>query len=83
VDPFDEDIVNHPRHYTQGIECFDYITSHGMSYAEGAVVKYITRYKLKGKPLQDLQKAKWYLDQLISQQQAAEDAEGLFDDVSQ
>jgi hypothetical protein len=54
-----------------------------MSYAEGAVVKYITRYKLKGKPLQDLQKAKWYLDQLISQQQAAEDAEGLFDDVSQ
>tara|TARA_Y100000385_G_C13044424_1_gene616802 strand:- start:1329 stop:1550 length:222 start_codon:yes stop_codon:yes gene_type:complete len=66
------DNVNFPAHYTQGIECFDYINSHSMSYAQGAVCKYITRYKHKGTALEDLQKAEWYLRQLILEEEARE-----------
>ena len=38
-----------------------------MNWLEGNIVKYITRYKSKGKPLEDLNKAKWYLNKLIDQ----------------
>ena len=53
-----------PEHYTQGIECIDYITSKNMSFLEGNVVKYVTRYRMKN-GLEDLEKAKWYLERLI------------------
>ena len=33
---------------------------------KGNVLKYIWRYSYKKKPLEDLNKAKWYLDKLIS-----------------
>lgn len=59
------DDVNHPPHYTQGIECIEYIESHDMNYNEGNVIKYVTRYKYKGTPLKDLQKAQWYLNRVI------------------
>lgn len=58
------DNVKHPAHYTQGIECWDYIVSHNLGYLEGNIIKYVTRYKLKN-GLEDLQKAKAYLNQLI------------------
>ena len=58
-----EDNIN-PEHYTQGIECIDYITSKNMSFLEGNVVKYVTRYKMKN-GLEDLVKAQWYLTRLI------------------
>jgi len=74
------DLVNYPPHYTQGIECYDYISSHGFSYSEGAIIKYITRYKHKGSALQDLRKAEWYLRQLILEQEARED---FTNDISQ
>ena len=61
-----EDLVNHPGHYTKGIETTDYIISHGMSYCEGNVIKYITRWRQKG-GVQDLEKARWYLNKLISE----------------
>lgn len=52
-------------HYQQAmIEPIDYILAHGMSYAEGNVVKYITRWRRKG-GIQDLLKAKDYLEFLI------------------
>jgi hypothetical protein len=38
-----------------------------MEYAEGCIIKYVTRWKYKGAPLQDLQKARWYLDKLIKE----------------
>ena len=63
----DHDPINNPRHYTQGIECIDYITSHGMSFCQGNVVKYVTRYKLKN-GIEDLKKAKWYLQRLIDEE---------------
>lgn len=60
------DLVNHPAHYTQGIEVYNFIASHKMSYAQGNVVKYVSRYKLKG-GRQDLEKARWYLERLIKE----------------
>ena len=60
------DNVNHPAHYTRGnIEVIDFIEDQNLGYHESNVVKYISRYKYKGKPLEDLKKAKWYLDRLI------------------
>lgn len=56
--------VNHPKHYNVGIETTDYISSWGMSFAEGNVIKYVSRYKYK-RGLQDLYKARWYLEYLI------------------
>ena len=65
------DMVNHPPHYNKGIETNDYIKSWGMNYAQGNVIKYTTRYNLKHsdkrKQREDLAKAKWYLNDLITQ----------------
>ena len=65
------DMVNHPPHYNKGIETNDYIKSWDMSYAQGNVIKYVTRYNVKHtdkrKQREDLGKAKWYLNDLITQ----------------
>ena len=51
------DIINKPDHYNknskgeQAIETYKYIESWDMSYAEGNIIKYITRYKYKKLPL--------------------------------
>jgi hypothetical protein len=60
------DPVNHPAHYTQGgIETIDFIEAKGLGYNLGNVIKYITRADHKGNRLEDLQKAKWYLEREI------------------
>ena len=63
------DMVNHPPHYNKGIETTTYIDSWGMGFSQGNVIKYVTRYNLKHdtkeKQLEDLKKARWYLDDLI------------------
>ena len=56
--------VNHPKHYNQGIEMWDYAYSHNLDFFEGNIVKYVTRWKDKG-GIEDLYKAKQYLDKLI------------------
>ena len=62
-----KDNIN-PSYYQKcGIQLTDFIISQDMNWLEGNIVKYITRYKSKGKPLEDLNKAKWYLDKLIEQ----------------
>lgn len=58
--------VNHPVHYTTGIETADYIESWEMDFFEGNVIKYVTRAPYKGKCLEDYKKAMWYLQRLIS-----------------
>lgn len=71
LDIIDEDPVNHPNHYTSGgIECIDALEASmtPVEYAgflKGQVFKYIWRYRLKGKPSEDLKKARFYLDRLI------------------
>lgn len=64
------DNINHPNHYTAGkIEVFDFIKAWGLSFAAGNVVKYVVRSPYKGKQLEDLKKARWYLDRLIEEAQ--------------
>jgi hypothetical protein len=67
------DNVNHPIHYNASpakcecgrrIECID-VTRH-MNFNIGNVVKYLWRASLKG-GLEDLKKARWYLDDQIKQ----------------
>lgn len=60
------DNVNHPAHYTSGpIEVIELIEGFGLGFHLGNVVKYILRAPHKGTELQDLQKARWYLDRAI------------------
>lgn len=63
---FDEiDMVNHPQHYQHGIEPIEFIESHNLNFNLGNAVKYIARAPYKGKELEDLKKAKWYLEREI------------------
>lgn len=60
------DPVNRPRHYTShpsGIECID-VTEH-MPFCEGNAVKYLWRAGAKGDRLEDLRKARWYIERAI------------------
>ena len=60
------DNVNHPRHYTfGGIEVIDAIEAWGCGFHLGNVVKYVVRAPHKGCYLEDLRKARWYLDRQI------------------
>lgn len=73
------DMVNNPPHYNQtGIECIHAIsaaTDKGFRYyLQGNVMKYLWRFDYKDKPLEDLQKAKWYLDKLIEEVMAADES---------
>ncbi len=64
---FTADPVNHPSHYTShpsNVECIQ-ITEH-MNFCLGNATKYIWRASLKhDSPIEDLQKAKWYLEREI------------------
>lgn len=61
------DPVNFPVHYTAGkIEVLDFIEDQQFGYLDGQVVKYLSRYRHKGAPIQDLQKAEFYLKRLIA-----------------
>jgi queuine/archaeosine tRNA-ribosyltransferase len=63
------DLVNHPPHYTTGgIETIDFIEAKQLNYNLGNVVKYITRADHKGNRVEDLRKAKWYLEREILSQ---------------
>lgn len=67
------DLVNEPSHYTDGgIQCIDYLKDNMdnlmyMGFLEGNTKKYLHRYRYKGKPVEDLKKASWYLDRLIKE----------------
>ena len=54
-----------PKHYNQlAIQPRDYITKNNLGYNEGNIVKYISRWRLKG-GLNDLKKAQNYINYLI------------------
>ena len=61
-----ENSINHPSYYHQGIEAIDYIESHEMNFNLGNVIKYITRCEYKENKVKDLEKAKWYIDREIA-----------------
>jgi len=70
---YENENVNAPQHYLHGKkETIDVINDcmtgdefHG--YLKGKILKYVARYKFKGGPLEDLQKASWYLNRLIKE----------------
>lgn len=69
------DNVNHPSHYTAGgIECKDALASALMplqgyeAFCTGNAIKYLWRWKLKN-GVEDLKKAKWYIDRLIEKEE--------------
>ena len=65
--------VHSPSHYMHGKketidvirDCMESDEYHG--YLKGNVLKYVSRYKFKGEPLEDLEKANWYLNRLIKE----------------
>ena len=58
--------VSHPSHYNQGIEAIDIIESWGLNFSLGNAIKYILRSPYKGKRIEDLEKARWYIDREIN-----------------
>lgn len=68
------DPVNHPPHYTahpSGVECIT-ITEH-MNFCLGNAMKYIWRADEKGRGIEDLEKARWYLDREIARRRKGVD----------
>ena len=71
------DPVNHPSHYTSGsVECIDAITAalacHTnpvAAWLTGQVIKYLWRWPMKN-GVEDLKKARWYLDRLIGEMES-------------
>jgi hypothetical protein len=63
-----KDAVNHPKHYTShpsGVECIA-ITEH-MNFCVGNAIKYLWRAGLKSdSPVEDLRKARWYIEREIA-----------------
>ncbi len=64
---YQADLVNHPPHYKAGgIETIDFIEAKDLNYRLGNVIKYVSRAgKKDSDPVQDLQKAAWYLQREI------------------
>lgn len=76
--PLDNDPVNHPSHYTShpsGVECIQ-VTEH-MSFNVGNAIKYLWRAGMKGAQLQDLEKARWYVDREIQRLAPKEVEQGV------
>ncbi len=67
------DNVNHPAHYKAGgVETIDFIEAKDLNYRLGNVVKYVARAGRKATdPIEDLKKARWYLDREISVREKA------------
>ena len=66
------DPVNHPKHYTShpsGVECIQ-VTEH-MNFCRGNAIKYIWRAGDKTDEVEDLKKARWYLDREIARLEKA------------
>lgn len=59
-----KEAVNHPDHYnTKGVECIEVVEQ--FNFNMGNALKYIWRADEKGKPIEDLEKAKWYIEREI------------------
>ena len=71
IESEEHDIVNNPSHYQGKVECIDCIESataglKGIeAFCTGNAIKYLYRWKKKN-GIEDLKKAKWYIDKIIS-----------------
>jgi hypothetical protein len=76
IDFFDKkkESVNHPSHYNNnpsGVECID-VVEH-MTFNIGNAIKYLWRAGLKGDLVEDLKKARWYIDREIQRVEKMDD----------
>ena len=68
----EQDLINHPKHYNQhGIECIQAIRAtlsdaEFRGYCKGNILKYTWREQYKN-GTEDLKKALWYLNKLVSE----------------
>ncbi len=66
--PEEHDPVNHPQHYMRGgIECIDVIEAWELPYHIGNALKYLSRFRDKGKPREDLEKCIWYIRRYLDE----------------
>lgn len=72
-DKYHADLVNHPPHYKSGgIETIDFIEAKDLNYRLGNVIKYVSRAGKKASdPIEDLEKAAWYLQREIDARKSA------------
>lgn len=71
------DPVNHPSHYGGAdnvYEAIKVIEAWQLDFCLGNAVKYIARHAHKGRPLEDLRKARWYLERAIQNLEKGEQA---------
>lgn len=71
------DNIDHPTHYTGrniGYECIDIVQF--QSFCTGNAIKYLWRYRDKGKPLEDLEKARWYAYKALTRQETVNMEDG-------
>lgn len=67
------DPVNSPSHYASGdIECIDAIKASMtreafLGYLKGNIQKYMWRYEKKVNPIEDVKKARWYMNKLVDE----------------
>lgn len=69
------DLINHPPHHRADspYETTRVIEEWGLGYLLGNVLKYIARHELKGETLEDLKKARWYLNRRIALMEEQDD----------
>lgn len=66
------DSINRPSHYNySGVEPIDVIEAWGLGFHLGNALKYIARCEHKGSAMEDLRKARWYLDREIHRRVSA------------
>lgn len=66
------DSVNHPDHYNShpsGVECIQIAEHYG--FCIGNAIKYLWRAGLKGDAVEDLKKARWYIERELHRRMAA------------
>lgn len=76
-------LVEHPDHYNMGgIECIDALNAMVEQWEDPVaaalawnIVKYIWRHPFKGKPVEDLKKAQYYLSKMIERKERKNDRE--------
>lgn len=65
--------IDHPAHYggaDNPYEAIKVIEAWDLGFCLGNTIKYISRAGKKGAALEDLKKARWYLDREISNQES-------------
>lgn len=69
--------INFPAHYTRGkIEPREVVEDWDLGFNLGNVLKYLARYRYKNRPVEDLKKARKYLEFEIEKLERRESADG-------